>query len=103
VQIFTTGNTIVAMRGSRTAKGKKDTAKPLPSVDARQRKHGNVANGNEFFAVRHAIYARQRPLSCVACFAVRLISLPCVLSLPCAWIIAVRDSFVVRLVPLPSV
>jgi hypothetical protein len=59
------------VRGDRMAKGRKRTGKPLPSVDARQRTHGNVANGNAIFAVRHALYARQRPLPCHVCVAVR--------------------------------
>jgi hypothetical protein len=42
----TTGNSVFAMRGSGTAKATKDTAKPLPCVDARQSAHGNVTNGN---------------------------------------------------------
>jgi hypothetical protein len=58
------------VRHPGTAKGPKRTAKALPCVDARQRAHGSVANGNALFAVRRAAHARQRTLPCVAIVAV---------------------------------
>jgi hypothetical protein len=69
----TTGEQCFAVRHLGTLKGLKRTAKALPCVDARQRWHGSVANGNALFAVRCAVYARQRPLPCQASFAVRVV------------------------------
>jgi hypothetical protein len=63
--LFTTGEQCFAVRAKGTAKGGKRTAKPLPCADARQRAHGNVLPGNEFFAVRFSRTARQRSLPCV--------------------------------------
>jgi hypothetical protein len=96
--VYTTGKRSVAVRGARTAKGRKRTAKPLPCVDARQRAHDNA-----IFAVHRAIYARQRPLPCLASVAVRIAVLPCKETLPCAGDFTVRGGFVVRYGPLPSV
>jgi hypothetical protein len=59
------------VRHPGTANEPKHTAKSLPCVDAQQRGHGSVANGNALFVVHRAVYARQRPLPCQASFAVR--------------------------------
>jgi hypothetical protein len=98
--LYTTGKRSVAVQGARM---RKPTAKPLPCVDARQRAHGNVANGNAIFAVRRVIYARHRPLPCLASAAVRIAALPWKETLPCARDVAVRGGFAVRYGPLPSV
>jgi hypothetical protein len=87
--LVTTGNGSFAVRQPGTAKGPKRTVTALPCVDARQRAHGSVANGNAFFAVRLATYARQKPLPCPRIVVVRISTLPCVKILPCAHTVAV--------------
>jgi hypothetical protein len=100
----TTGKTSFAVRATGTTKAMKDTAMPLPYVDARQRAHDNATNGNAVFAVRAARYARQclcRAVPCYRCHAHGYVAVAGSVAVRCGIAVrpggfAVRPLFAVR-------